>query len=97
MGQTLNKVLPVGYRTKLNFKTPLPRGSNNSTFIKYQNSLASESVERRQIQNLGLGPGVQFSAVTDRSFSIQPQHRKMLQRLDEMSHGSSQERIPDAY
>ena len=71
MGQVLNKVIPGGgYRTKLSFKTPLQRGSNNSNFIKYQNSLASESVERRRIQNLGLGPTAQLSSITDRSFSI---------------------------
>ena len=46
IGQVLNKVVPGGYRSKLSFKTPLQRGSNNSNFINYQNSLASESVER---------------------------------------------------
>lgn len=51
----LNKVIPGGYRTKLSFRTPLQqRGSNNSNFINYQNSLASESVERQRIRKLGL-------------------------------------------
>ena len=50
IGQALRKVIPKGgYRSKLSFRTPLQRGSNNSNFIKYQNSLASESVERKRV------------------------------------------------
>ena len=32
----------------------MQRGSNKSNFIKYQNSMASESIERQRIVNLGL-------------------------------------------
>lgn len=96
IGQALKKVIPKGYRTKLSFRTPLQRGSNNSNFIKYQNSLASESVERKRLQNLGLG-SAQHSTVTDRSFSIQPQKRIINKRFDDLSRGSSQDRIAEAY
>ena len=42
-------------------------------------------------------PWRKLKSVVDRSFSIQPQFRLMHQRMDNLSRGSSQERLGDIY